>query len=59
MKFLPTGGITAENLGEYLSCSNVLGCGGSFMVPKNLLAGGKSEEINALIKKLCRKEGKI
>lgn len=58
VKFLPTGGITADNLGEYLSCSNVLGCGGSFMVPKNLLAGGKSEEINALIKKLCRKEEK-
>lgn len=57
VKFLPTGGITSDNLEDYLSCPNVLGCGGSFMVPKALLEGGKSEEINALIRKLCRKGG--
>ena len=55
VKFLPTGGITAENLAEYLSCPNVLGCGGSFMVPKVLLEAGDSEKIRDLIIKLCRK----
>lgn len=57
VKFLPTGGITSDNFEDYLSCPNVLGCGGSFMVPKALLEGGKSEEINALISKFCRKGG--
>jgi len=55
VSFLPTGGITAENLHQYLACENVIGCGGSFMVPKSLLTKGAVEEIHALIKKLCKK----
>lgn len=55
VKFVPTGGINAKNLSKYLDCSNVLGCGGSFMAPKELLSKGAAEEINALIKNLCRK----
>ena len=54
VSFLPTGGITAENLKDYLACPNVLGCGGSFMVPKALLESGDSEEISKLMKNLCR-----
>jgi 2-dehydro-3-deoxyphosphogluconate aldolase/(4S)-4-hydroxy-2-oxoglutarate aldolase len=54
VRFLPTGGITGENLSEYLACPNVIGCGGSFMAPKDLLARGDSEGINQLIKSLCR-----
>lgn len=55
VRFLPTGGISVQNLSQYLACSNVLGCGGSFMAPKELLAKGAVEEINTLIKNLCRK----
>jgi len=55
VKFLPTGGITAQNLSQYLACSNVLGCGGSFMAPKELLAKGATDEIHTLIKTLCKK----
>ena len=54
VKFLPTGGITVKNLSEYLACPNVIGCGGSFMAPKDLLVKGDSEGINKLIKSLCR-----
>lgn len=54
VKFIPTGGITADNLFEYLTCPNVIGCGGSFMAPKDLLAKGDSEGINKLIKSFCR-----
>ena len=56
VKFLPTGGINMQNLSGYLACPNVLACGGSFMAPKELLSKGVSDEINSLIKKLCRKE---
>jgi len=38
--FMPTGGITMENVKEYLELKNVLCCGGSFIVPnKELLCG--------------------
>ena len=33
MKFMPTGGISAQNAAEYLALPNVLCCGGSWMVP--------------------------
>lgn len=45
MRFLPTGGISSENLNSYLSYSNVLCCGGTFMVNEELIKQGKFEEI--------------
>ncbi len=48
MRFLPTGGINAENLGDYLGFEKVIACGGSWMVKKNLLESGKFDEIEAL-----------
>ncbi len=59
VKVIPTGGITVENLAAYLSCQNVPGCGGSFMIPKTFLESGNSEKLRAYIKQLCRKESKI
>lgn len=35
--FVPTGGITAQNLGSYLALPQVIACGGSFMAPKALI----------------------
>jgi 2-dehydro-3-deoxyphosphogluconate aldolase/(4S)-4-hydroxy-2-oxoglutarate aldolase len=31
VKFIPTGGVTAENLGDYLSVPSVLACGGTWI----------------------------
>lgn len=45
IKFIPTGGITAENLVDYLQLPMVLACGGSFMVQKEWLANGQFETI--------------
>lgn len=50
VKFMPTGGISAKNLAEYLSCSNIVCCGGSWMVKGDLIAEGKFDEITALTK---------
>jgi 2-dehydro-3-deoxyphosphogluconate aldolase / (4S)-4-hydroxy-2-oxoglutarate aldolase len=36
VSFCPTGGISAKNLSSYLSLSNVLAAGGSWMVPPDL-----------------------
>ena len=50
VKFMPTGGISAKNLSDYLSCSNIVCCGGSWMVKGDLIAEGKFDEITALTK---------
>jgi len=49
MKFMPTGGISQKNLGDYLALGNVVCCGGSFMVPGGLLKEGKYDEIQKLV----------
>ena len=50
VKFMPTGGISAKNLSEYLTCSNIVCCGGSWMVKGDLITEGKFDEITALTK---------
>ena len=48
MKFVPTGGINASNIGDYLAFEKVLACGGSWIVKKDLIAAGKFDEITEL-----------
>lgn len=38
VKFIPTGGITMDMLGEYLSCNAIAAVGGSFMAKPDLIA---------------------
>ena len=40
VKFMPTGGINAKNLKSYLDFDKIIACGGSWMVPKDLVAAG-------------------
>ena len=48
VKFMPTGGINAGNINNYLSFNKVLACGGSWMVDKKLIAAGNFDEITRL-----------
>lgn len=48
VKFIPTGGIQAANLADYLSLPMVYACGGSWMVKKQLIAAGEFESITRL-----------
>jgi len=50
MKFMPTGGISAKNLLEYLAFPKVLACGGSWMVKSDLINDKKFGEISTLTK---------
>jgi 2-dehydro-3-deoxyphosphogluconate aldolase/(4S)-4-hydroxy-2-oxoglutarate aldolase len=50
MKFMPTGGINADNLNNYLSFDKIICCGGSWMVPKDALNAGDFDKITALCK---------
>ena len=45
---MPTGGISAKNLENYLSCDKIVACGGSWMVKGDLVKAGKFDEIKAL-----------
>lgn len=48
VKFVPTGGIDAANVGEYAKRNSVLAIGGSWMVKADLVNSGKWDEITAL-----------
>lgn len=48
MKFMPTGGINANNLNEYLAYDRIIACGGSWMVSSALIDAGKFDEIKTL-----------
>lgn len=48
MRFIPTGGISAANLKEYLALKAVLACGGSWMVEPALIRAGKFDRITEL-----------
>lgn len=50
LRFMPTGGINAKNLNEYLALSNVIACGGSWMVKPELISTGNFDEITRLTK---------
>lgn len=48
IKFIPTGGISAANLAEYILFPKVLACGGSWMVKDELIKKGQFDEIAKL-----------
>lgn len=48
LRFLPTGGINAENLKEYLSYPRILACGGSWMVKSQYIHEHRFEKITRL-----------
>ncbi len=48
VRFCPTGGLTPDNFRDYLVLPNVICCGGSWMVARNLVDNGDWNEIEAL-----------
>ena len=48
MKFMPTGGINAGNLNQYLAFSKILACGGSWMGKKDLIQSGQFDAIRQM-----------
>ena len=48
LKFMPTGGINAKNLNDYLSFNKIVACGGSWMVKEDLIKAGDFKAITDL-----------
>lgn len=51
VKFMPTGGITLDNLGTYVSNKCIIACGGSYMVTADLIDNQQWDKITDLCKK--------
>lgn len=54
MKFMPTGGVKPGNAKDYLTQKNVVCCGGTWIVPMDLLEAGKFDEIEALAREAAQ-----
>jgi 2-dehydro-3-deoxyphosphogluconate aldolase / (4S)-4-hydroxy-2-oxoglutarate aldolase len=48
MRFMPTGGVSAANLGEFLTLPSVVACGGSWLTPADEIAAGNYDAITKL-----------
>ncbi len=57
--FIPTGGISATNLAEYLEFNKIEAIGGSFMCPIQLINSGNWEEITRLSKEAVNIRNKV
>lgn len=50
VRFMPTGGVSLDNLGGYLSLDSVLACGGSWLTPTAIVAARDFDAITQLAK---------
>lgn len=48
LKFMPTGGLNAQNISEYLAYEKIFACGGSWMCAGKLVNENKFDEIEKL-----------
>jgi len=51
LRFIPTGGVTEANLGEYLAFPKVIACGGSWIVNNDMIKAGDFKGITELVAK--------
>ena len=54
LKWMPTGGVNTKNMMDYLSFDQIVACGGTWMVKKNLIEGECWDEITAICKEAVR-----
>ncbi|EOW6615426.1 bifunctional 4-hydroxy-2-oxoglutarate aldolase/2-dehydro-3-deoxy-phosphogluconate aldolase [Vibrio fluvialis] len=52
VQFMPTGGINPRNVADYLAIPSVVACGGTWMVPSDLMDSGNWDEIARLVREL-------
>ena len=57
VQFMPTGGVTVENIGTYLAFPRVVACGGSWMAPPDWIAGEQFDRIRDAAKRAVETVG--
>ncbi len=50
LSFMPTGGINAANVRDYLAYDRIVACGGSWMVKKEMVNNGSFAEIEEMVR---------
>ena len=50
LKWMPTGGVTTKNMMDYLSFDQIVACGGTWMVKKDLIDGEQWDQITRICK---------
>ncbi|RBW43076.1 keto-hydroxyglutarate-aldolase/keto-deoxy-phosphogluconate aldolase [Psychromonas sp. B3M02] len=50
VSFMPTGGVSPANINDYLNINAVLACGGTWMVPADLIDNREWDKIGELVK---------
>jgi len=55
MKFIPTGGISLQNISEYVSFPKIAACGASFITEKALISDENYDEITRLAQETVKK----
>ena len=55
VKFMPTGGINANNMKDYLEYDRIVAIGGSWMVKGDLIKNGEFDEVEAMTKEAVAK----
>ncbi|MCF0131959.1 MAG: bifunctional 4-hydroxy-2-oxoglutarate aldolase/2-dehydro-3-deoxy-phosphogluconate aldolase [Pseudobutyrivibrio sp.] len=48
VRFMPTGGVNADNLKDYLDFNKIVACGGTWMCKKDLITNGEFDKIAEL-----------
>ena len=54
LKWMPTGGVNTKNMMDYLSFDQIVACGGTWMVKKDLIEGECWDEITAICKEAVK-----
>ncbi|WP_105901208.1 bifunctional 4-hydroxy-2-oxoglutarate aldolase/2-dehydro-3-deoxy-phosphogluconate aldolase [Vibrio gangliei] len=49
VSFMPTGGVSPKNVNDYLAIPAVFACGGTWMIPTDLIDNEKWDELAALV----------
>lgn len=52
VKFMPTGGVNPQNVNDYLAIPSVIACGGTWMVPNDLIDNEKWDELAKLVREV-------
>lgn len=53
IKFMPTGGVNPKNVKDYLAIPSVLACGGTWMVPNDLIENEQWDELAKLVREVA------
>lgn len=59
LSVIPTGGISLDNIAQYMACPYIIACGGSYMVAERLVEQGLWDEVSELCKRTLERIAEV